>query len=78
EAHRFGITFHRQKRSNDFIHSELELIEGIGVKTISTLLKHFRTVSKVKAAPLEELSALIGPAKAKKVKCYFSEENTPR
>ena len=78
EAHRFGITFHRQKRSNDFIHSELELIEGVGVKTISTLLKHFRTVSKVKAAPLEELSALIGPAKAKKVKCYFSEENTPR
>ncbi len=74
EAHRFGITFHRQKRSNDFIHSELELIEGIGTKTISTLLKHFRTVAKVKAAPLEELTALIGPAKAKKVKYYFSDE----
>ncbi len=75
EAHRFGITFHRQKRSNDFIQSELELIEGVGTKTITTLLKHFRTVAKVKAAPLEELSALIGPAKAKKVKYFFSDEH---
>ncbi len=78
EAHRFGITFHRQKRSNDFIHSELELIEGIGVKSISTLLKHFRTVSKVKSAPLEEIAALIGPSKAKKVKYFFSEEANRR
>ncbi len=79
EAHRFGITFHRQKRSRDFIHSELELIEGIGTKTITTLLKHFRTVSKVKAAPREELAALIGPAKAQKVKAHFAkgEEPTP-
>ncbi len=51
EAHRFGITFHRQKRSNDFIHSELEQIDGVGNKTIQTLLRHFRTVAKVKAAP---------------------------
>lgn len=75
EAHRFGITFHRQKRSKDFIHSELECIEGVGTKTITTLLRHFRTVEKVSRAPLEELSALIGPAKAKKIKFYFSEEN---
>ena len=44
EAHRFGITFHRQKRSKDFIHSELEQIEGIGTKSIQALLQHFRTV----------------------------------
>ncbi len=67
EAHRFGITFHRQKRDKAFIHSELEDIPGIGDKTIRTLMQHFRTVEKIKAAPLEEISALIGPAKANTV-----------
>jgi len=76
EAHRFGITFHRQKRSNNFIHSELEQIEGVGDKTIQTLLRHFRTVSKVKAAPMEELTALVGAAKAKKIRAYF-DSNEP-
>ncbi|MBR3847304.1 MAG: excinuclease ABC subunit C, partial [Alistipes sp.] len=71
EAHRFGITFHRQKRSKGFIHSELEQIEGVGERTISVLLNHFRTVEKVRTAHIEELSALIGPAKARKVKAYF-------
>ena len=66
EVHRFAIAFHRQKRSKAFIHSELEQIEGIGDKTVRTLLQHFRTVAKVKAAPFEELTALVGPAKAKK------------
>ena len=74
EAHRFGITFHRQKRSKDFIHSELEQIDGVGTKTINTLLSHFRTVEKVRTAPFEELSALIGPAKARKVKAYFEQK----
>ena len=71
EAHRFGITFHRQKRSKGFIHSELEQIEGVGEKTISTLLNHFRTVEKVRTAPFEEVSALVGAAKARKIKAYF-------
>jgi excinuclease ABC subunit C len=75
EAHRFGITFHRQKRSKGFIHSELEQIEGVGDKTIQTLLTHFRTVEKVRTAPVEELSALIGVAKARKVKSYFETQN---
>ena len=74
EAHRFGITFHRQKRSKGFIHSELEQIEGVGEKTISTLLNHFRTVEKVRTAPFEEVSALIGSAKARKVKAYFEQK----
>ena len=51
EAHRFGITFHRQKRSKAFIHSELENIEGVGPKTIELLLRHFRTVEKIRTAP---------------------------
>lgn len=74
EAHRFGITFHRQKRSKGFIHSELERIDGVGTKTINALLAHFRTVEKVRTAPFEELSALIGPAKARKVKAYFEQK----
>ncbi len=71
EAHRFGITFHRQKRSNAFIHSELEQINGIGEKTIQILLQHFRTVAKVRAANRKELSALIGEVKAQKVFRFF-------
>ena len=71
EVHRFAVSFHRQKRSKDFIHSELERIEGVGEWTIRTLLRHFRTVEKVRTAPAEELSALVGPAKAKKILAYF-------
>ena len=73
EAHRFGITFHRQKRSNSFLHSELEQIEGIGPKSISALLKKFRTVSKIKAASESELSAVVGAAKALKIKEFFNK-----
>ncbi len=76
EAHRFGITFHRQKRSKDFIHSELEQIEGVGAKTIQALLNHFRTVAKVRAAGFEELSALVGAAKARKVYDFFHVNST--
>ena len=51
----------------------LEQIEGIGDKTVQTLLRHFRTVEKVRAANIEELSALVGPAKAKKIKAFFEK-----
>ena len=71
EVHRFAISFHRQKRSKAFIHSELEQIEGVGDKTIQTLLRHFRTVEKVRAANIEELSALVGAAKARKIRAFF-------
>lgn len=74
EVHRFAISFHRQKRSKDFIHSELERIEGIGAKTVAALLQHFRTVARVKAANIGELTALIGPAKAHKVYDRFHRE----
>lgn len=73
EAHRFGITFHRQKRSKGFIHSELENIEGVGPKTIELLLRHFRTVENPHG-PAEELSALIGPAKAARLLVHFGRQ----
>ena len=67
EVHRFAITFHRQKRSNAFLHSELEKVDGIGAKSIEALFKHFRTMSKIKSASLEELAAVVGRSKAKKI-----------
>ena len=76
EAHRFGITFHRQKRSKDFIHSELEQIAGIGTKSIQSLLSHFRTVEKVGAAHIEELAGIVGQAKARKIKQHFDNKTT--
>ncbi|MFT5750518.1 MAG: excinuclease ABC subunit C [Flavobacteriales bacterium] len=64
EAHRFGITFHRNKRSNAALGTELETIAGIGEKTIIDLLKHFRSVSKVKEADKKNLAEVVGQAKA--------------
>ncbi|TDQ33088.1 excinuclease ABC subunit UvrC [Zeaxanthinibacter enoshimensis] len=65
EAHRFGIKFHRNKRSKTAISSELEAIDGIGEKTASDLLKNFRSVKRVKEASFEDLSRAIGKAKAR-------------
>ncbi|WP_158974731.1 excinuclease ABC subunit UvrC [Cellulophaga sp. L1A9] len=67
EAHRFGITFHRNKRSASAISSELEAIEGIGGKTIEDLLKKFKSVKRVKEASLEHLAEIVGMARAKKI-----------
>jgi len=67
EAHRFGITFHRHKRSSKAINSELEQIEGIGGKTIELLLREFKSVKRVKEASIDTLARSIGMAKAKKV-----------
>ena len=67
EAHRFGITFHRNKRSKTAISNELEMIEGIGEKTARDLLKHFKSVKRVKEASLEDLSERVGMARARKI-----------
>jgi excinuclease ABC subunit C len=73
EAHRFGITFHRQKRSKNFITSELENIEGIGPKAIEQLLTNFKSVEVIKETPVDELVNVIGKAKADLVwKFYHS------
>ena len=71
EAHRFGITFHRNKRSADFTTSELEHIEGIGPKSVEALLRAFGSVAKVRKAPREALAREIGEAKAQRVFDYF-------
>jgi excinuclease ABC subunit C len=68
EAHRFGITHHRNKRSKASLTSALLDIPGIGPKTQQDLMKAFKTVSAIQNATLEELTAIIGLAKAKLVK----------
>lgn len=65
EVHRFAITFHRNERSKHQIASELDHIKGIGEKTKTALLKHFKSVKRIRQATLEELSEIVGPAKAK-------------
>ncbi len=72
EAHRFGITFHRQKRSNAFIKSELEQIEGVGTKSLNALLKRFKTVSNVRQASVEELAEVVGLKRAQNIVNYFT------
>ncbi len=67
EAHRFGITHHRNKRSKAAIHSELENLKGVGKQTVETLLQYYKSVKRVKEASLESLSSVVGPARAKKV-----------
>lgn len=71
EAHRFGITFHRNKRSNAMIHSSLEEIEGIGSKSIEQLFKHFKSLSKIKAATVEQLTEVVGRSRAERIFNHF-------
>lgn len=67
EAHRFGITFHRNKRSRSAITSELEGIAGIGKKTMEELLKKYKSVKRIREASLKDLTETIGGSKAKKI-----------
>ena len=67
EAHRFGITHHRDKRSKSQTASELDNIKGVGAKTRETLLQHFKSVKRLKMATIDNISALIGTARAKTV-----------
>ena len=65
EAHRFGITHHRNRRSKGQVHSVLDDINGVGDKTKQLLLKHFKSLKRIREASLEQLVEVIGPAKAK-------------
>ena len=67
EAHRFGITHHRNRRSKNFIKTGLEGIEGVGEKSITALLRHFRTVANLRNASIEDISKIVGASKAQKV-----------
>jgi excinuclease ABC subunit C len=71
EAHRFGINFHRGKRSSDMIRSDLDLIKGIGPRTKEILLTHFGSVDKIKGASSDELQKIVGPSKTAVISEYF-------
>ncbi|WP_396165400.1 excinuclease ABC subunit UvrC [Flavobacterium sp.] len=71
EAHRFGITFHRDKRSKAALNSSIETIPGIGEKTMLTLITHFKSVKRLKLATEKEISDVIGASKAKKISDFY-------
>ena len=71
EVHRFAITFHRDKRSKHALHSELDDIKGVGPKAKEALLKAFKSVKRMKETELQELTEVLGTAKAKVVYEYF-------
>jgi excinuclease ABC subunit C len=75
EAHRFGITFHRDKRSKNALGTELEEIEGIGEKTAVSLLKEFRSIKNIKVASKKELVRIVGEAKASLIQAHYQDEN---
>ncbi len=77
EAHRFGITHHRNQRSKETIKTELADIKGIGQGIADKLLAHFKSVKKIKVATLEEIEPVIGKAKAKLVYTHFHSETIP-
>lgn len=74
EAHRFGITFHRNKRSKSFISSELSSIPGIGEKTVQKLLADFKSVKNIRELDEEKLAVSVGKSKAKVVFGYFHKQ----
>jgi excinuclease ABC subunit C len=71
EAHRFGITFHRDKRSKAALNSTIETIPGIGEKTMQTLITHFKSVKRLKLVSEKEISEVIGVSKAKKISDFY-------
>jgi len=76
EAHRFGITFHRKKRDQGTLVTELELIDGIGKTTAEKLLKYFKSVKKIREATEPELMEIINTKQAKAIVAYFGNEKS--
>lgn len=74
EAHRFAITFHRKRRSNSQIHSELDDIQGIGEKTKQLLLKQFKSLKRIREASQPDLEAVVGKARAQRIIEYFNPQ----
>jgi excinuclease ABC subunit C len=72
EAHRFGVRFHRQKRSQSFTSNELESIEGIGPKTAQKLLEKYGSTAEVKKLDSETLEQEVGQSKAKAIMNHFA------
>ena len=76
EVHRFAIRFHKDKRSKSQVKSELDNIKGIGEKTKTLLLRHFKSVKRIKEASLDDLKAIVGEAKAKALRDGFDKRQT--
>lgn len=76
EAHRFGLTHHRNKRSKAALVSSLETIPGIGEKTMQALISHFKSMKRVKLADEKDVAAVIGLSKAKKITDFYAD--TPK
>jgi excinuclease ABC subunit C len=75
EAHRFGITHHRNRRSATQTVSALDDIKGVGEKTKTALLTHFKSVKRIKEADLDDVAAVVGPAKASLVYAALHADN---
>ncbi|WP_026714822.1 excinuclease ABC subunit UvrC [Flavobacterium daejeonense] len=71
EAHRFGITHHRDRRSKGALNSSIESIPGIGEKTMLALIQHFKSVKRLKLATEKEISEVVGVSKAKKITDFY-------
>ncbi len=71
EAHRFGISFHRDKRSKEALNTALETIPGIGEKTVAELLKHFKSIKRIGEASFDALESVVGAHRAKKIITHF-------
>jgi excinuclease ABC subunit C len=76
EVHRFGVNFHRQKRSKGTFKNSLQDIKGIGTSTANLLLKTFRSVNNIRQQPEDELAKIVGVSKAKIVKDFFNQEDS--
>lgn len=71
EVHRYAITFHRDKRSRHALHSELDNINGIGPKSAEALLRHFKSVKRIREASLEDIAEVVGKARAEVIRHHF-------
>lgn len=76
EAHRFGITHHRKRRSKNQTTSELDEIPGIGPSTKTLLLKEFKSVKRIREASLESIQKVVGPSKAEKISVFLQAKKS--
>ena len=75
EAHRFGITFHRKKRDQGTLKTELEQIEGVGKTSADKLLRHFKSVKRIREASEAELAAVINKKQVQALLQYFNSSD---
>lgn len=74
EAHRFGITHHRDKRSKGALKTSMESIPGVGEKTMTELIRHFKSVKRLKLAQEEEIAGVVGKSRAKKIVEFYKSQ----